>query len=390
MPKKTVKVLGLGLNGIITAISLASEKINVKIIEKFKTSSNNQLHDNRNISLTLKSKNFFEKIGIWDELKNHCSEVKDIYVVDNKNPQFLHFENDKNTESVLGYMIPYSSLFKVALDIANKNEFIEIIYSDYEVETKENKYKITLNNKDSDKVLAEENSSDNIIINCEGSRSKLRKLFQNFDFIKDYKQTALIFNIKHEKPHEGTAIEHFTPTGIFAFLPLKGECESSIVWSLKNDFCDLYLDMPKDKFTYFVKDLLGEQFGEIEIITEIQKHSIMGQITSNYYNKNIVLVGDIAHSIHPLAGQGFNQGVNDIEEISEIIKNAYSCNLSVSESDLREYQKKRKADNIMMFLSVDLLNKVFVNDFPVLNKIRKYGLQILNKFEFFKNKLIND
>jgi len=155
----------------------------------------------------------------------------------------------------------------------------------------------------------------------------------------------------------------------------------------------MYLDMRKtqnNKFAYFVRDLLGEQFGEIEIITEIQKHSIMGQITSNYYNKNIVLVGDIAHSIHPLAGQGFNQGVKDVEAISEIIKNAYSCNLSVSESDLREYQKKRKADNIMMFLSVDLLNKVFVNDFPVLNKLRKYGLQIFNKFEFFKNKLIKD
>ena len=102
------------------------------------------------------------------------------------------------------------------------------------------------------------------------------------------------------------------------------------------------------------------------------------------------MVGDIAHSIHPLAGQGFNQGIKDIEEISEIINNAYSCNLSVSESDLREYQKKRKADNIMMFLSVDLLNKVFVNDFPVLNEIRKYGLQIFNKFELFKNKLIKD
>ncbi len=384
MQQKTVKVLGLGLNGIITAISLANKKINVRIIEKFKTSSNNQLNDNRNISLTLNSRNFFEKIELWDKLKENCSEVKDIYVIDNKSPNFLHFENDKS-DGVLGYMIPYSILFKTIFDIASKNEFIEIVYSDYDVVLEKDNYSIILNPEE-----ASETQSDDIIINCEGNRSKLRKFFQNFDFIKDYNQTALIFNIKHQSPHEGTAIEHFTPTGIFASLPLKDEHESSIVWSLKNDFCDLYSGMEKDKFTYFVRDLLGEQLGEIEIITEIQKHNIMGQITSNYYNKNIVLVGDIAHSIHPLAGQGFNQGVKDIEEISEIIKNAYNSGSRISQSDLINYQKRRKADNIIMFLSVDFLNKFFVNDFPLFGKLRKYGLQIFNKFDFLKSKLIKN
>ena len=384
MQQKTVKVLGLGLNGIITAISLANKKTNVKIIEKFKTSSNNQLNDNRNISLTLNSRSFFEKIELWDKLKENCSEVKDIYVIDNKSPNFLHFENDKS-DGVLGYMIPYSILFKTIFDIASKNEFIEIVYSDYDIFLEKDKYSIILSGKE-----ASETQSDDIIINCEGNRSKLRKFFQNFDFIKDYNQTALIFNIKHQNPHEGTAIEHFTPTGIFASLPLKDEYESSIVWSLKNDFCDLYSGMEKDKFTYFVRDLLGEQLGEIEIITEIQKHNIMGQITSNYYNKNIVLVGDIAHSIHPLAGQGFNQGAKDIEEISEIIKNAYNFGSEISESDLINYQKKRKADNIIMFLSVDFLNKIFVNDFPLFSKLRKYGLQIFNKFDFLKSKLIKN
>jgi len=129
MQQKTIKVLGLGLNGIITSISLASKKIKVQIIERYKTSSNNQLNDNRNISLTIKSRNFFEKIGLWENIKSNCSEVKDIYVIDNKDPNFLHFENDKNNDDVIGYMIPYSVLFKTIFDIAANNEFIEIIYS---------------------------------------------------------------------------------------------------------------------------------------------------------------------------------------------------------------------------------------------------------------------
>ena len=372
-----ITIIGCGLSGMITALCFAARDINSIIIERQNIDDQSFFNDIRTTALTESSKKFFEDIGIWNEIDQISGPINDIYVADNKASQMLHFaSNELKKEQVLGYLVENKEFKKSLLTHVLVNKHINIIdNSHYEVkENSNNKCILTLNETDHEFDL---------LIVCDGGNSLTRQKYFSSETNKSYSQYALTFIVQHENPHEGTAVEHFMPTGPFAILPLKNQHFSSVVWTIKSDMKNAVLNLPKDEFSYIIQQNFGQFLGKITIKSEIASFPLRAYGANKYYNKRIALVADSAHIIHPLAGQGLNQGIKDIQSIvSNILE------LGINSHSLETYQKERKSDNNAMIEITDTINTVFSNNSQIFHLARQFGFKAIEKISPLKKLLI--
>jgi len=371
MKNVNIVILGCGFSGMLTALALAKENIKTTIIESKDISNKSFFADIRSTVLTTRSKEFLEKLGLWCVIEPIVGLIMDVYVVDNKSPKMLHFDG-KCVGNALGYMVKNSELKKALLSEVKKNKLINLI-------DKNHYSKIVSFDDKSVLYFKQEQTASlscNLLIICDGANSLARQSFFINRIEKNYHQHALTFYIKHEKSHEGTALEHFMPSGPFAILPLKDPHSASIVWTVNEKHSSALKGLPSDEFEYILQQNCGNSLGKITLNSQIQAFPLKAYITKKYYHNKIVLVADSAHVIHPLAGQGLNQGIKDIEA------------LSANTKSLANYQKLRQSDNFIMYRITDNLNGIFSNNSSLLHVLRTTGLYALDKIKPVKNFLV--
>lgn len=373
MSKKTesnnILILGCGFSGMLTALAFARKGIKTTIIESKSTDSDSFFHDIRTTALTDASKNFLKDLLLWEEIKIVAGPITDIYVVDNKAPEMLHFASHQVNTEALGYILKNSDLKKILLSTIIKNPFVTL--------KDRCNYKLVESDSCGGKLHLEDGAiiAYDLLLICEGHNSSIKKRYFLRDTQKYYGQTALTFIVSHEKPHEGTAVEHFMPNGPFAILPLHDPCSSSIVWTLPKQQSELTINLPPDEFEYLVQRNFGDFLGRIKLDSSIAAYPLKAYLTHNYFHERIALIADSAHIIHPLAGQGLNMGIKDIMALTSLIKEH-----SISPYVLTEYQNSRQIDNKAMYLITDNLNRIFSNHSNILWHIRKTGLKIIDQF----------
>ncbi len=381
-----IVILGCGLSGMITALKLAHLNIPSTIIE-FTNTDSISTKDNRTTALSSTSKNFFAEIDLWRQFENFCCPIEHIYVVDDKSPTMLHFalpkRNDQFNEQAMGYLIQNHLFKKILLTAIKNNPLIKLIdQCEYQkVNSIPDSVILTLKGKHEETIAAD------LVIICDGKNSKAKNYYFSNDFNKYYYQHALTFNVDHTINHEGTAVEHFLPSGPFAILPLKGGYSSSIVWTVPENEAKRLLELNDHEFLYLVEQNFGSFLGTISMSgavgNKINSFPLSAHHAEQYFYQRLVLVADSAHSIHPLAGQGLNQGIMDIASLSHnLLKHG------ISEAALMNYQQERKADNYAMYLITNNLDKIFSNDSRVLKNFRQLGFQMINNLPLIKNKLV--
>jgi len=373
-----IDILGCGLGGMITALALANNNIHTTIIEGRSAAHKDFFNDIRTTALTSSSKKFFKKIGVWDDVSKIAGPINDIYVADNKAPEMLHFASEELEHGeIMGHLVQNTEFKKCLFDLISANKHITLI--------EESPYEIIENRPDGCKLLLNKKSERNcdLLLVCDGQRSKAKQLYFTSETEKNYDQCAITFIAHHQKKHEGTAVEHFMPTGPFAILPLRDQNLSSIVWTVESDMKDAIMNLPKDEFTYLVQKNFGDFLGEIEIKTEAAAFPLKAYATSQYYNNSVVLVADTAHIMHPLAGQGLNQGIKDIDTLASLL-----FELGPSEYMLKTYQEGRKTDNSNMLEITDTINSVFSNHSKVMHGARRVGFNAIEKIPPFKKLMI--
>lgn len=364
-----IVILGAGLSGEITALAFAAKGIKTTILEK---TSLDFPKDIRTTALTNFSKNFLSTIGVWESLESYVADIKDVYIVDDFSPKMIHLFDQKEEYDALGYMIENGDFRRVIHSLAISNDLIEIKTSvDYKLENGILK-------------VGDNETRPDLVIISDGRNSEARRNHFTDIFCKSYNQSAIIFNMKHEKPHENTAVEHFMPRGPFAILPLVNQHESGIVWTENTDVAEIYKNMDKAELTAYLKERVGDSLGNIEISSAVSTYPLIARVTKDYYKDNMVLIADSAHIVHPLAGQGLNQGIKDIESLISIISRNIAVGLKVDSSALDEYQRSRSFDNYLMYRITDNLNRIFSNKIPVISEFRKIGLSIIDKFPRLK------
>lgn len=377
--KESILILGCGLGGMITALSLAKHNIPSLIIEA-KSATDQGFFDNdiRTTALNAHTKQYFEQIAVWRMLEPYCGRINDIYVADNKAPEMIHFASEYTVNNeVMGYLIENSIFKKCLYDLSSNNENITIWENKQycNIANEEGSCSVTFNDGNVVKC--------NLLIVCDGRNSYAKNLFFSNDINNDYNQTAITFIVHHEQKHEGTAVEHFMKSGPFAILPLKDENKSSVVWTLPKDHAEVITKLSIEELTYLVQENFGEFLGEVKIVSKIAAFPLTSQTARRYYNKNVVLVADTAHIIHPLAGQGLNQGIKDIEVLAGLV-----ANHGISANTLMNYEKCRQDDNEDMLLITDTINSIFSSKSKILHGARQAGFKAIENVSPFKKLLI--
>ncbi|NRB11220.1 MAG: FAD-dependent monooxygenase [Rickettsiaceae bacterium] len=373
-----VAILGCGYSGMITALSLASKGINTTIFESRDIKAKSFYGDIRSTALNDASKKYLAKIGFWSKIKDLVCPIVDIYVADNKAPEMLHFASKSlGSNQFMGYLIENDPFKKALLAAVIDNNKINIIDNF--------KYKKITNNNGVCEITCTNNSKHkfDLIITCDGRNSLAKSLFFSNSVEKDYGQTALTFIVHHKKPHQGTAVEHFMPDGPFAILPLVSGYDSSVVWTVPSKKATMLCKLDEEEFNFIIQENFGSFLGDVKVTSKIAGFPLKSYVTKNYYNRNIALIADTAHIIHPLAGQGLNQGIKDIESLVSNLKN-----YGINNQALIKYEQERQQDNINMFEITNGLNMVFSNNSKLLHNSRQIAFKTIEKVPLFKRKLI--
>jgi 2-octaprenyl-6-methoxyphenol hydroxylase len=195
----------------------------------------------------------------------------------------------------------------------------------------------------------------------------------------DYPQTGIVTTVVHELPHNGVAYEHFLAPGPFAILPITGN-RSSLVWTERTNDAARIMQLGEDDFAEELAKRFGEHLGKVRPQGPRWAYPLRLQLTRTYVRKRFALVGDAAHTIHPIAGQGFNLGLKDVAALAETVLDAARLGLDIGEADLlKRYERWRRFDSFVLAAATDGVNRLFSNDIPPIRLARDLGLGIVDQ-----------
>ncbi|EJF74702.1 ubiquinone biosynthesis hydroxylase [Bartonella alsatica] len=342
----------------------------------------------RTIALAAASIRMLKQLQCWQYIKPHAQPIHSMIITDActndpVKPTLLTFEGNVTPNEPFAATVGHRELISV-LKKRVKDLNIPVIANMRVVDfhQEEQHTTVTLSN--------EEIWQTKLLIAADGAHSKLREKADLKNFSHPYKQTAIICTIGHEKPHHGQATQHFFPAGPFALLPLKGN-RSAIVWNEPHKIAQYYLKADTLIFETELEKRIGHRFGKLSWNGERQAFPLSLSLTRQCIKPRFVLVGDAAHTIHPLAGQGLNLGLRDSAALAEVIIETARLGLDIgSLTALERYQSWRRFETVRMALSNDWLNKLFSNDNLFLRILRDTGLGIVNQTPKIKKYFIQE
>jgi len=365
--QQDVVIGGAGFTGALLGIALQQQGLRVTLLDRrdFMTPIQN---DGRTFAITLGSKIYLEALGVWEKLKHNPTPIQHILITDHKSKHQLHYDAKDLGRDPMGYMVRSEDLDQA---IKASLQGIEIL-ENQEVETLTHSLsRIHLNLK-SGKTL-----SAPLVVAADGKFSKLRDLAGIPHRTIPYDQKAIVGVVRHPEPHQFIAFEHFTPFGPLAFLPLEDNT-SAFVWSLESEKSDHMMNVDADEFGQELAATFGAQLGSFELIGKRESFPLSLMTARKIYSERLVLLGDAAHAMHPVAGQGLNLGIRDVEDLSEILIHAKNLGGDLgSETLLAKYAKSRKWDQTSLLSSTHGLIRLFGNSSRALRFLRGQGLSLV-------------
>jgi len=378
-----VVIVGGGFAGLSLALALAGPKartpmdvivLDVKPLEADAA----KIEDGRASSLVPSSRAMLQALGIWAEIEPHMQPVKSIRVTDSQldaatRPQFLHFGDDgRREDGALSYMVDNRFLNAALAAQVKASSRITVMapahFSGYE--TLSGHVVVTL--KDGSTLKTR------LLVGSDGRNSAVRKAAGLKIIGWSYEQCGIVTTVAHEKPHNGVAEEHFLPSGPFAILPLVGN-RSSLVWTEEKRLAKRLMALGDDDFLNELRRRFKDHLGEVSLAGSRWSYPLVMHLAQDYVAPRVALIGDAAHSIHPIAGLGLNLGLRDVAALSEAIVDEAYLGLDVGGAQMLErYQAWRRFDNVSTAAMCDGLNRMFSNDNAGLRALRDAGLRAVD------------
>jgi len=383
-----ITIIGGSFAGMTAALALAliSSDLQIAVIEKTDIRNFDKKRDGRAYAISSSSLKFFREIGIYDEVYSVAGKIADIKITDHKSPFILDFiglEVDEQ-EGQLGQIIEsyhiHNALRNRMLQQKNVTLFSPNFYEE-----------ISFGEKCSVKLDDGKIINSKLLLACDGRFSKLRELYQIPTSKKDYHQTAIVFNISHQEAHQNIAWEKFLPGGPLAILPFKDLHQSSIVWIAPSEQAQAILALDNENFVQQLNKKMENCLGKVAVISDKFSYPLSAIEAQKFYHEKMLLIGDAACGVHPIAGQGFNLAISGIKILRELIKNNLFCGLEISSQSLIEsYNKKAKSGAKKMLVATDILNSLFETKSLSIGLVRDFGLGLVNKFPKLKKFFIKN
>lgn len=369
-----VVVNGGGMVGLCMGLALAKEGMRVAVIERSNLETLlDEPYDKRVSAVSLGSKRILDNIGAWEFMDVHAEPILDIRVSDGAAPFFLHYDHREVGDEPFGYIVPnryirYGSwlaarLYEEHLVLMHNSSMIDYRVEGQMVHIETDKGPLTAR----------------LLIGAEGRKSFVREKAGIGVTGWSYNQTAIVGTIAHSLPHNGLAQERFLPAGPFAVLPMTFNW-SSLVWVEPNDRVSLYMELPPGELIQEIRERVGDYLGDIELVGGCSTYPLSLMHADRYTADRVAIIGDAAHGMHPIAGQGVNVGFRDVAVLHELLTERFKLGLDIADPEtLAHYARWRRFDNVTMLAATDMLNRLFSNDIGPVRLARGLGLWAVGK-----------
>lgn len=377
-----IVIVGAGIVGLTLACHLQNQGLRIAIIDKGTSNiASNPTSSLRFIAITLASQHSLEELNVWQRLnKKQCAPFRCMQVWESGQTAQLFFDSADIGEVCLGYILKNSDLEQALYAQAKADN--ELIWFSLDtlldMQMEENRVLISL--------ASGTEMSTRLLVGADGDLSKVRQLADIHIKATDYAQRALIATVETEWAHDQIARQIFLANGPLAFLPLKNAHACSIVWSNTLEEVQRLESMNDESFCEELTRVFEQCLGQVISTSSRLSYPLKTQEAERYIKSGVALIGDAAHTIHPLAGQGANLGMADAQCLAKVILAANQKQRSIGAyHTLRRYERERRFHNRLMMGSVDGIKHLFAATNPVLQKTRQYGLGLINKTVCLKN-----
>jgi 2-octaprenyl-6-methoxyphenol hydroxylase len=384
-----VIVVGAGLTGTLLGVALGTAGLRTAVIERTPPARMTETgYDGRTTAVALATQRMYQALGLWPALAAHAEPILAIRISDaasdgRASPLHLHFDHRQATPDVddappMGWIVENPRLRATLFHRLTSLAPADLIAPAEIAGIERDADRATVRLQDGRILEA------SVVASAEGRGGTLRDSADITTLGWQYPQTAIVCTAAHEQPHGGVAHEKFLPGGPFAILPMtddgQGQHRSSIVWTERPAIAQSVMALDEAGFTAELSRRFGSHLGAVRPVGPRFTHPLSLLHAGRYVERRLALVGDAAHGIHPIAGQGYNLGARDVAALAEVLVEAKRLGLDIGAADaLARYERWRRFDNTTLVAATDLLNWLFSNDIAPLRLMRDAGLAAVNR-----------
>jgi len=386
MDRADVIILGGGLVGLALAAALDSSGLSSIIVDPADPEARKgAAFDGRTSALSSSSKRMFDTVGISDHFPVPGCPIRRIEVADGLDPGGLAFDPGEDDEP-LGWMNENRHLRAALLARAEAGKHIRLQWQSKPVVVDRGEHDVIVTLEEGRQVTAQ------LVVAAEGRNSPLREAAGIRVARWKYDHAAIVSTLRHERPHENVAYEIFYPAGPFALLPMtddEGGHRSAIVWSVAADDAPGFLSLSDADFAAEAEAAMGGFLGRIELLAPRSTYPLGFHHAARITDHRLALVGDAAHGIHPIAGQGVNLGYRDAAALAQVLVEGARLGLDLGDRQLLDrYQRWRGLDTFMVSLATDSLTRIYGVPGKTASKVRRFGMGLINRIGPVKDRLM--
>ena len=387
MDRADVIIFGGGLIGPALAAALDSSGLSAIVVDPADPAPRAQAgFDGRTSAVSSSSMRMLETIGVAEHLAERGCPIWRIAVADGLKPGGLHFDPDD--DEPLGFMHENRHLRAALQARAEAGRNIWLLWKSNVTSVERGDHGVVVSLADGRKLSAP------LLVAADGRNSKTREAAGINIARWQYDHQAIVSILRHEQAHEHVAYEIFYPTGPFALLPMNDDAHghrSAIVWSVQNEDAAGWLSLSDEDFAAEAEAAMGSFLGKIEMLAPRSSYPLGFHHAADITAKRLALIGDSAHAVHPIAGQGLNLGFRDVAALAEVLVEGARLGLDLGDTQLLDrYQRWRSLDALSVAFATDSLTRIYGVPGAAASAIRRFGMGLVGRITPLRNRLMNE
>lgn len=378
-------IIGGGLAGASLACALRGQGLKIAVVEAYEINTDEQpCYDERTVALSYGSRVIFDSMGVWDRLSDCAEPIDTIHISDRGHFGVTRLTKEQEGVEALGYVLENLCIGQQLYKLMREQDDISLFCPAQLLELKQAAQQVSVDISIDGKT---QKLSGRLLVAADGNRSQVLQMLAIGSSRQDYGQSALICNVTPAKKHHNVAYERFTDSGPLAFLPMKDN-RCSVVWTLEPEQAEYLYALEDEDFRALLQQRFGYRLGMIQKTGKRAVYPLFMQAATQMSHRRVAIIGNAAHSVHPVAGQGFNLALRDVALLAELVVEAGRSGQDIgADILLQQYVNTREQDIQRVYRFTDVLVKTFSNAIEPLAHLRSCALQLVDMVPELKHQL---